>query len=267
VQGGVARGVVLRDGSRIGGDETVVCGGTYGSPALLLRSGIGSAEELTALGIPVVADVPGVGRNLADHPAVEIEPGWSGTASGLVLHSIASWRGAPTLPEESPDLLFWLADPSGDPALFSIECVLMRPRSRGQVSLRSADPADPPRISLPSLTEQADVDRLAEAALRAREVALQPALRGLCADDPTGLPARGAALDQWVRDNRYSVPHVVGTCAMGLKPSDGAVVDAKGRVHGIEHLRVVDASILPDPPSGFPNLVTMMVAERIGASI
>jgi len=267
VSAGVARGVRLRDGSRIAGDEIVVSGGTYGSPTLLLRSGIGPAEELTPLGIPVVADLPGVGRNLADHPAVEIEPGWSGTASGPVLHSIASWRSAPTRREESPDLLFWFADPSGDPAFYSIECVLMRPRSRGQLMLRSADPADPPRISLPNLTEQADVDRLAEAAVRARDVALQPALRALCAGDPTGLPARGAALDQWVRDNRYSVPHVVGTCAMGVSAEDGAVVDRSGRVHGVDRLRVIDASIIPEPPSGFPNLVTMMVAERIAASI
>ena len=153
-----------------------------------------------------------------------------------------------------------------NPASFSFECVLMRPRSRGRVTLRSADPAAPPRIVLPSLSEQLDLDRLGEAALRARDVALQPELRAICRDAPTQLPGRGVDLDAWVRENAYSVPHVVGTCAMGPSPADGAVVDADGRVHGVERLRVVDASIIPEPPSGFPNLITMMIAERIAAT-
>jgi choline dehydrogenase len=268
VEDGVARGVRLVDGTRIAGDEIVVCAGAYGSPTLLLRSGIGPADELRALGIGIMADLPGVGRNLADHPGVEIEPGWTGAANaGPMLHSIATWRAATSDLSASPDLLFWIADPSGDPAAFSIECVLMRPASRGRVRLRSAEPGDPPVITLPSLTEQSDVDRLGQAAMRARELALQPALRALCPAEPTELPSTGAALDAWVRENAYSIPHVVGTCAMGIAPGDGAVVDAAGRVHGVERLRVVDASILPDPPSGFPNLVTMMVAERIAASI
>jgi choline dehydrogenase len=220
------------------------------------------------LGLHVIADLPAVGRNLADHPAVELEPGWSGAAAGgPVLHSIASWRSTATPEASSPDMLFWIADPTGDPASFSIECVLMRPRSRGGVSLRSADPADPPRIMLPSLTEQTDLDRLGEAVLRAREVALRPELRAICGDEPIALPEPGPKLDAWVRENAYSVPHVVGTCAMGISSGDGAVVDAAGRVHGIERLRVVDASIIPEPPSGFPNLITMMLAERIAATI
>ena len=267
VRNGAAVRVRIGDGSQLAGHLIVVCAGTYGSPTLLLRSGIGPGDDLKELGIPVVADLPGVGRNLADHPAVEIEPGWSGAAAATALHSIAPWRSAASGPGESPDMLFWVVDPSGEPAAFSIECDLMRPRSRGWVRLRSADPADPPRITLPSLTEQADLTRLGEAALRAREVALHPALRALCREMPTELPGAGRELDAWVRQNAYSVPHVVGTCAMGPSPADGAVVDAEGRVHGIDGLRVVDASIIPEPPSGFPNLITMMVAERIAATM
>ena len=89
----------------------------------------------------------------------------------------------------------------------------------------------------------------------------------LCRAQPTAVPGPGPELDAWVRANAYSVPHVVGTCAMGLSPAEGAVVDAAGRVHGVDRLRVIDASIIPDPPSGFPNLVTMMLAERIAATI
>jgi len=99
------------------------------------------------------------------------------------------------------------------------------------------------------------------------DIANSPALRAVCQGPPTELPGRGADLDAWVRANAYSVPHVVGTCAMGRSPADGAVVDAEGRVHGVERLRVVDASIIPEPPSGFPNLITMMLAERIAATI
>jgi choline dehydrogenase len=266
VAAGIAHGVRLLDGTAIRADEVIVCAGAYGSPALLLRSGIGPADDLHALDIRVVADLPGVGRNLADHPAVELEPGWSGAAHEHALHSITAWRSETTRPEESPDLLFWFADPAGDPASFSIECVLMRPRSRGRVTLRSTDAAVAPRIVLPSLTEQVDVDRLGEAARRAREVALRPGLRAMCGAQPTVLPEVGPKLDAWVRENAYSVPHVVGTCAMGPSPVDGAVVDREGRVHGVDRLRVVDASIIPEPPSGFPNPITMMLAERIAAT-
>ena len=267
VRGGEARGVRLRDGSEVAGTEVVSCAGTYGSPTLLLRSGIGPGDDLQNLDLPVVVDLPGVGRNLADHPAIEIDLGWSGTAPPTALHSIAAWRSEATAADASPDMLFWVVDPTGDPAAFAIECDLMRPRSRGHVRLRSADPDDPPRITPPSLTEQIDVTRLGEGALRLRETALHPALRALCPAEPTQLPGGGAELDQWVRASAYSVPHVVGTCAMGVSPADGAVVDAEGRVHGVDRLRVVDASIIPEPPSGFPNLITMMVAERIAAGI
>jgi choline dehydrogenase len=265
VDGGAARGVRLADGTAIAAGEVVLCAGTYGSPRLLLLSGIGPADELRKLGIPLASDLPGVGRNLADHPAVELDVGWAGApTSDRQLHTIATWRS--DTGDASPDLLFWLADPAGTPAAFSMECVLMRPRSRGSVTLRSADPAMPPRISLPGLREPEDVERLGTAALRARRVALQPALRALCDGAPADPPARGPALERWVRDNQYSIPHVVGTCAMGVSPADGAVVDAHGRVHGTDRLRVVDASVVPDPPSGFPNLITMMVAEHVAAS-
>jgi choline dehydrogenase len=266
IRAGAARGVTLLDGTAIAGDQVIVCAGTYGSPALLLRSGIGPATELAGLGLAVVADLPGVGSNLADHPAVEAETGWSGSAPGAgQLHSIASWRSAVAGPDDSPDMLFWVADPAGEPA-FTIECLLMRPHGRGRVTLRSADPADPPRITLPGL-EAADVLRLGDAATRAHGIAMRPEMRALCAATPEPPPRDRAALREWVLENRYSVPHVVGTCAMGGSPADGAVVDSDASVHGVERLRVVDASILPEPPSGFPNLVTMMVAERLAASL
>jgi choline dehydrogenase len=268
IDGSRARGVILGDGSSMSSDVVAVCAGTYGSPALLLRSGVGPADELAALGIPAIADVPGVGSNLADHPAVEVATGWAGESRGApILQSIAPWRSRLAEPAGPPDLLFWLSDPQGDPAEFSIECVLMRPSSRGRVRLRSADPAEPPRISLPRLSEPVDLDRLAEGATRAAEVANRPEVRAVCSGAAATLPSDEATLRRWVTENAYSVPHVVGTCAMGTSPEASAVVDAAGRVHGVDGLLVVDASILPEPPSGFPNLVTMAVAARLAERI
>ena len=262
IQRGRARGVRLADGATLPAEAVVVCAGTYGSPTILLRSGIGPAADLTALGIRVAADLPGVGANLADHPAVEIETGWSGTSRSVpILHSIAPWHSSSAL-DPSPDMLFWLTDPLGDPASFTLECVLMRPASRGRVRLGSADPVDPPRIALPRPLEPIDVQRLGEGAVRAADIAQRPEVRAICDGAVMSLPTERAALQAWVIENAYSVPHVTGTCAAGVSAEAGAVVDARGRVHGIDGLWVVDASILPGPPSGFPNLVTMAVADR-----
>jgi choline dehydrogenase len=268
-----ARGVRLADGTTIGADQVVVCAGVYGSPTLLLRSGIGPAEHLRELGIDVVRELDGVGRNLADHPGLELDPGWVPPPSADVqpgapiLQSIARWSSSGSAAGNPPDLLVWLSDPQGDPPAFTIESVLMRPRSRGEVRLRSADPADPPRISLPGLRDPADVTRLGEAWLRAREIALQPPLRRACDGSVPDLPATTRELETIVREGAYHIPHVVGTCALGRSPEDGAVVDARTQVHGVEGLFVVDASILPEPPSGFPNLVTIAVAHHAAGMI
>ncbi len=98
------------------------------------------------------------------------------------------------------------------------------------------------------------------------EVANDPRVRRLAGDRPPSIgdDVGGGA---WIRANSYSIPHVVGTCSMGPSPHDGAVVDAAGRVHGAERLSVVDASIMPEAPSGFPHLVTIMIAERLSERI
>src|SRR5439155_22395103 len=144
---------------------------------------------------------------------------------------------------------------------------LLKPRSRGTVRLRSADPADPPRIDLPNLREAVDVDGLAEGFRRAQEVANRPEIRRLCAEPPSAQIAADDDLRRFVRTTVYSIPHVVGTCSMGPSPDDGAVVDALGRVHGTEQLFVVDASIMPTVPSGFTHLPTIMIAERLSEQI
>jgi choline dehydrogenase len=264
LEGPRAVGVRLLDGTVIEAGWVVLCAGTYGSPPILMRSGVRPAPHLREVGIPVTIDLPGVGANLADHPEVVIDCGYTGACrSAPVLHSIATFHSAGRPTHETPDLMLWLADPEED-AGFEIEVVLLRPRSRGIVRLRSADPTDPPIIELPTLSDASDARRLAEGYRRALEVANRPELRRLCSGPA---PVEPQDLDELIRAEQYSIPHVVGTCAMGPTPEDGAVVDASGHVYGTERLSVVDASIMPDVPSGFTHVPTIMIAERLSGQL
>lgn len=271
---GRATGVRLVDGTAITADLVVLCAGTYGSPVILMRSGIGPAAHLAEIGIDVRVELPGVGANLADHPGVDLDSGWRGAGvrdGDPILHSIATFRSSGDAPAAGPDLTFWVTDPFGAEPGFFLDPVLLKPVARGSVRLRSADPLDPPRITLPVVSEAAgnieDLDRLVDAYRLGLELANRPEIRRLSQDPPPPDPGDLAATRQIVRDNAYSIPHVVGTCAMGPRPADGAVVDAGGRVHGVEGLMVVDASIIPEAPSGFPHLITLMLAEHISQQL
>jgi choline dehydrogenase len=263
-EGAHAVGVRLHDGTVIEAGWVVLCAGTYGSPPILMRSGVGPAAHLRELGIPVTADLPGVGANLADHPEVVVDCGYTGACRGApVLHSIATFHSAGRSTRETPDLMLWLADPEED-ASFAIEVVLLRPRSRGTVRLRSAEAGDRPIIELPNLSDASDAERLAQGYRRALEVANRPEVRRVCSGPA---PVEPEKLNEVIQAEQYSIPHVVGTCAMGPRPEDGAVVDASGRVYGTERLSVVDASIMPDVPSGFTHVPTIMIAERLSEEL
>lgn len=163
-EGTRATGVRLLDGTVIEAAWVVLSAGTYGSPPILMRSGIGPAEHLSSLGIPVRLDLPGVGANLGDHGGVDIDCGYRGPARAApLLHFVATFHSSAVPGSEAPDLMLWLSDPRGDPPVFEIDVGLLRPRSRGTVRLRSADPADTPKIRLPGLVDRSDLERLAEA--------------------------------------------------------------------------------------------------------
>jgi choline dehydrogenase len=264
VESGRATAVRLADGTEIGAGWVVLAAGTYGSPAILLRSGIGPAGHLRDLGIEVGVDLPGVGSNLADHPAVELDSGWRGDGTdGPILHSVATFRSSIGPSAGPPDLMVWITDPDREEPGFWLDPILLKPRSRGTLRLRSADPSDAPRISLPGLREAADVERLAEGYRAALAVANRPEIRRISTAAAPPEPGSDRELRRRVVESAYSLPHVVGTCAMGPSPGDGAVVDALGRVHGVERLSVIDASIIPDAPAGFPHLITAMLAEHL----
>jgi len=268
VDAGRATAVQLVDGTEIRAGWIVLAAGTYGSPLILMRSGIGPAEHLGGLGIDVQIDLPGVGENLADHPGVDLDCGWRGPATtGPILHSMATFRSAGAPTGGAPDLMFWVSDPQGDEPRFYLDPVLLKPESRGFVRLRSSDPAAPPRVALPGVREPDDVERLVDAYRYGLELANRPEIRRLSKD---AAPSEPSTPEEWRRrviENAYSIPHVVGTCAMGPSPDSGDVVDAFGRVHGVERLSVIDASIIPDAPSGFPHLVTIMLAEHLSEKL
>ncbi len=223
----------------------------------------------TALGIRVRVDLPGVGANLSDHPTVDIDAGYTGPGrTAPSLHAVATFHSASADRGRPPDLLIWLGDPDApdSPPQLEIAVLLLKPEARGSVRLRSTNPLDPPVIRLPVVDGAGDRERLAEGCERAFAIVHDPAFRrlgGVKLEDPPDAPGRLAL----VRDTARSIPHVVGTCAMGVAPEAGAVVTAGGRVHGTDGLYVADASIMPTVPSGFSHLPTIMIAERIAGWI
>jgi choline dehydrogenase len=264
LEGTCARGVVLAGGEMLHADHVIVAAGTYASPAILLRSGVGPADVLRRFGIPIVADLPGVGANLQDHvgvtaafePARDVERVHPAFQAVLTLRSSA-WRGS------EPDLQIVVRTARPGEGL-ELLAALLRPDSRGRVVLRDRDPLSPPRITTGFLVEPGDRTRLSEAFLAIRELtasrSLLPLTRRLAAPGPTF--DWGA---EWVtahlRSQHWSYFHPVGTCAIG------SVVDPTGRLLGVEGVHVVDASILPDVPSANTNLATMMAAEHCAAAM
>jgi choline dehydrogenase len=266
-RGGVV-GVRLLSGEEIRASEVVLSAGAYASPALLMRSGIGRAAALRPLDIPVVVDLPGVGQNLIDHPAVSVDLLYDRAVDPVPVFQVAAtFHSSGTDSAGAPDLQCMLGGPyEGDPAMFFLGAALLKPRSRGSVSLGSIDPAAPPRIDLGYFRVSDDLDRLVAGLERVVEAAHVGATKELSSGVQFA-PDLDVDLQSWVLKKTWTYHHPVGTCAMGLDPSAGAVVDSTCRVHGVSGLRVVDASIMPDIPSANTHLPTIMIAERAAALI
>jgi choline dehydrogenase len=274
--------------------EVVVCGGAVDSPKLLMLSGIGDPEHLAEHGIETRADLPGVGRNLQDHLFAfnvyrATEPVTLDDAENLVnLAKYLLFKRGPLTSNiaesggfartdagagglDAPDLQFHFVpaylmrhgfDNPEEGHGFSIGVTQLRPESRGRVTLRSDDPLASPAIDPRYLTEEPDLDVLVEGIRMAREIASQSAFDGVRGEEVW--PGEGVESDEglaeWARETVETVYHPVGTCRMG--DDDMAVVDDELRVHGVEGLRVVDASVMPTIPGGNTNAPTIAVAER-----
>jgi choline dehydrogenase len=269
---GRAVGVRLAGGELVAADEVIVCAGAYESPGLLLRSGIGPAAELRLLGCPVVADLPGVGANLADHPWVSLDlPCRPPDGDPALFQLAATLRSSVALPSGPPDLQLMVCGPypQEDGYACSLAAALLKPASRGRLRLRSPDPDAAPEIELGYFREDVDLRRILEALRLAEAVTHTPALTaqtgGRRFGPPSELVADDDAARAWIRTSAATYHHPVGTCAMGTDPGEGAVVDPDGRVHGVLGLSVMDASVLPEPPSANTNVPTIMMAEHLAA--
>ncbi|CAA9585230.1 MAG: Oxidoreductase, GMC family [uncultured Thermomicrobiales bacterium] len=278
----VAVEVVGENGTeRIEAGRVVVSGGTYGSPAVLLRSGIGDPDELTTLGIEPSVALPGVGRNLHDHPSVivgfaetpELERRTSAFAAERWLpeEQVIAKARSPRCAEGFDLHLYPVGGPAPDaPAgwRWKLPMACMTPRSRGHVRLRSADPTDVPRIDHRYLSDPDGEDRrvLIDGIGLAREVAAQPPLRDLLGAESTPGPNVRSRrdLERFVDANCVHYYHPVGTCAMGPAADLAAVVDPRGQIHGLANAFVADCSIMPVIPRANTNLPAVVVGERIG---
>lgn len=265
VENGRATRVVCADGRSYTGGEIVVGCGATGSPALLQRSGIGPKALLDSLGIPVVADLPGVGANLQDHLGIALlyhHPGGTPLRGGPVQ---PVWVGR--TPDADRVDFHVLALPVGEPAEqgthFTIVPFLLDVTGRGRVAVTATDPDAEPDVSMPALT---DHDRSRLDWLLGRIAALEAtgpfrtlgATRVHPLDDLAAPNATGALADTGV----ISYGHLGGTCAMGPDTDRDAVLDASCRVRGVPNLRVVDASAMPVLPAGNTYLGCVMLAER-----
>lgn len=280
--------------------EVLCCGGVINSPQLLMLSGIGDPDHLAAHGIAVLVPLPGVGRNLQDHMSATIlcarkEPGpfraalrfdriaWSLASAYLFGKGFASdvpggiTAFLKTQPDaERPEIQFlFTAAPFGVgpwfPGIvkpfedgFACRAVLLHPESRGQVTLASADPFAKPRIRQNFLAAEADLRTLIAGVKMARETLHRPEMAPFLGREiaPGGGRSSDSDIEAHIRTTAITVHHPAGTCAMGPQEDPMAVVGPDLRVRGVEGLRVVDASVMPELPSGNINAAVIMIAER-----
>lgn len=296
-----AIGVEYRSGGRDyqvrANREVLLAGGVYNSPQLLMLSGIGPADHLREVGIDPVLDLPGVGRNLSEHAAFWVEYAtrqpisllnelrldrlavslgrWALFGTGVLAHQCnschAEIRSLPNL--EQPDLQIYFNPVRADAKpwfpgigqrqehLITAVACLLQPVSRGWMKLRSADPADKPRITLNLMDDRRDVEALIRAVRILRDLYAAEPMGSLIDREVRPGPAvqTDAQIEVFLRETLATSHHSVGTCTMGI--GSNTVVDPQLRVHGIEALRVCDASIMPTVPGGNTNAPSIMVGE------
>lgn len=293
-----ATGVQLRDQTLalLDGGEVILSGGAINSPQLLMLSGIGPGANLQAMGIPVLHDAPEVGANLADHlditvqaavkdrSAIGIAPSFLPRAlraswaylrrgTGEFTSNVAEAGGFVTsdATRDRPNLQFhfipaYLHDHGRRLSLgygLTLHVCDLLPKSRGRVSLASLDPMAPPRIAANYLSHPDDLPTLLSGLKIARHLITSPALARHVRKEtlPGQHLATDAQLEADIRARAETIYHPVGTCRMGLDPA--SVTDPQGRVRGVEGLRVIDASLMPQIIAGNTNAPTMMIAETI----
>ncbi len=279
-----AVGVALIDGEEVHARRVVLCAGALGSPAILLRSGIGSAAELVKLGITVTRDSPGVGASLWDHAAVPVylrpKPGecLPGRDPRFQVMARMTSEGS-TQPDDLQLVMTTHLDIGGSPRLLALaggpvvavlRAALMLPRSSGRLRLAGVDPLVPPVVDLNYLDDPRDRVRLRQATRMAWRLARSSPMAqhsdGVVALDEDTV-ASDDRLDSYMHAQIGTYCHALGTARMGSAHDPRAVVDEHCRVHRTRGLWVVDASVMPAVPRVVPNLTVMMIAERVADSL
>jgi choline dehydrogenase len=261
-------------------ERFVLAGGTYGSPAVLMRSGIGAPEVLRAAGLEVTHELPGVGRNLHDHPRISLI--FKGTPA--LVDTMRAFGQNHWMPEEQTiakarssrcgpgfDLHLYPVGGSGahQPGnwYWTLEAACLTPRSRGSMIIRSADPLAAPLIHHRYLSDAGgeDLKVLADGLELARQIAAHPPMAQLAGEERRpGLRVRSRSeIESFIAENLLHYYHPVGTCRMGAANDPDSVVDARGRIHGIDNVYVADASIMPVIPRANTNVPALVIGERI----
>ena len=260
------------------GEQVILSSGTIGSCQALLLSGVGPAAELESLGINVVHDLPGVGKNFRDHPATYMVFRGEGDPADVETPSIQvglrfSIPGSPTRADFqiTPTLMTSEHRPAsvsyeGEAFHFGLSVGLQNATSAGEITLSSTDPHRQPFLDYQLFSASYDRERMREALRTARGIAQHPSFAAHVVEmmNPTEADfASDESLDSWMLRNAYTQHHIAGTCKMGPASDQMAVVDQHCRVHGIEGIRVIDASVMPDVIRANTNATTIMIAERV----
>ncbi len=252
--------------------EVILSAGAFDSPKLLMLSGIGPAEHLRSLDIPVVVDLPGVDQNLQDHPLVSVAyqalqelplaPSSNIGEAGLFLRTKKGLDAAPNMQFTLAPILFVNPAFAREGPAFTILVINNHTKSRGSVSLRSPNPKDPPLIRMNYLQDKFDLQAIIEGIQIAREIAYSGALAEFRGEEvaPGASVTNDKAIRDYIRQACDTVNHPVGTCKMGT--DEMAVVDSQLKVRGIDRLRVVDAAIMPIITTGNTNAPTIMIGEK-----
>ena len=270
---------------KVFGNEIILSGGSIGSPHLLMLSGIGPSDNLNEVGVPVINDLPGVGQNLRDHPQVSViwnvkdsyEHDREGTNRVITVGLRYTAEGS-NLPNDMlihqtsvafPDMYFG-GDINWMSAGVAMSACLYLAKGSGELKLKSSDANEQPSLNYNYFREEEDLRRMRECVRLCAKVGEGETYSHIISDriQPTDEQLNDdEALNSWLRQNATTSHHITSTCKMGPNSDPMSVVDQFGKVHGIDGLRIGDASIMPNCVRANTNVPSMMVGEKIAEFI